>query len=101
MNHCPCGYYGDPRRACTCAVGAVIASRSGSVDRLDVPGIPTSSCRIGAPTSSRTRGKVEGQNEATLNIRLGNVLVQVTAVVPNGAAEYVARTEANAIAANG
>jgi len=23
MNPCPCGYYGDPRRACTCAPGAI------------------------------------------------------------------------------
>ena len=23
MNPCPCGYHGDPRRACTCAAGAV------------------------------------------------------------------------------
>ena len=30
MNLCPCGYHGDPRRACTCAVGVLVASRSGS-----------------------------------------------------------------------
>jgi hypothetical protein len=23
MNPCPCGYYGDPRRACSCAPGAI------------------------------------------------------------------------------
>jgi hypothetical protein len=23
MNPCPCGYFGDPRRACTCAPGAI------------------------------------------------------------------------------
>src|SRR5215210_93797 len=23
MNPCPCGYVGDPRRACTCALGAI------------------------------------------------------------------------------
>ena len=23
MNPCPCGYYGDPRRACSCATGAI------------------------------------------------------------------------------
>src|SRR5215218_8541059 len=23
MNPCPCGYFGDPRRACSCAPGAI------------------------------------------------------------------------------
>ncbi|MBW3633910.1 MAG: ATP-binding protein [Chloroflexi bacterium] len=23
MNPCPCGYYGGPRRACSCAPGAI------------------------------------------------------------------------------
>jgi len=29
MNPCPCGYSGDPRRACTCAPGAIGRYRSG------------------------------------------------------------------------
>jgi magnesium chelatase family protein len=48
MNPCPCGYYGDPRRACSCAPGAIGRYQkriSGPLlDRidihLDVPRIP-------------------------------------------------------------
>ncbi|MFN8590430.1 MAG: YifB family Mg chelatase-like AAA ATPase [Thermomicrobiales bacterium] len=48
MNPCPCGYYGDPRRACTCAPSAVSRYQkriSGPLlDRIDlhleVPRIP-------------------------------------------------------------
>jgi hypothetical protein len=41
---------------------------------------------------------VEG-NEATLYLRLGNVLLRVTAGVPDGPAEYIARQVANAVMA--
>ena len=48
MNPCPCGYYGDPRRACSCAPGAISRYQkriSGPLlDRIDihleVPRIP-------------------------------------------------------------
>src|SRR5215210_3168381 len=30
MNPCPCGYAGDPCRACSCAPGVLVATRSGS-----------------------------------------------------------------------
>ncbi len=48
MNPCPCGYFGDPRRACSCAAGAIARYQkriSGPLlDRidihLDVPRIP-------------------------------------------------------------
>lgn len=30
MNPCPCGYFGDPRRSCSCAASAVSRYRSGS-----------------------------------------------------------------------
>ena len=36
MNPCPCGYYGDPCRACSCALGAIGRCRSGSL--LDAKG---------------------------------------------------------------
>ena len=29
-NPCPCGYYGDPRRACSWVVGVTVAGRSDS-----------------------------------------------------------------------
>jgi predicted ATPase with chaperone activity len=48
MNPCPCGYFGDPRRACSCAAGAIGRYQkriSGPLlDRIDihleVPRIP-------------------------------------------------------------
>jgi hypothetical protein len=30
LHGCPCGYFGDPRRACTCAPGVLVATRSDS-----------------------------------------------------------------------
>ena len=40
LNPCPCGYYGDPERACTCSVGAIQRYRkriSGPLlDRIDI-----------------------------------------------------------------
>ncbi|HKG29421.1 MAG TPA: hypothetical protein VKB01_09825 [Thermomicrobiales bacterium] len=29
MDPCPCGYYGDPRRACTCPSGAIVRYQEG------------------------------------------------------------------------
>ncbi len=63
MNPCPCGYHGDPRRACTCAPGAIARYQkriSGPLlDRidihLDVPRIPheqLSDRRPGEPSAA-------------------------------------------------
>ena len=58
-----------------------------------------------APVESMPPGEaaVVGQgaqgSETTLYIRLGNVLLRVTAVVPDGPADYVARQVANVVMA--
>lgn len=59
MNPCPCGYYGDPERACTCSIGIIQRYRkriSGPLlDRIDihieVPRVPFEKL------SSATRGE--------------------------------------------
>jgi magnesium chelatase family protein len=65
MNLCPCGYYGDPRRACSCAPGAISRYQkriSGPLlDRidihLDVPRIPHEQL------SDRHPGEPSGANQ--------------------------------------
>lgn len=69
MNPCPCGYYGDPRRACTCAASAVSRYQkriSGPLlDRidihLDVPRIPHEQLteRRAGESSAAIRERVE------------------------------------------
>jgi hypothetical protein len=51
------------------------------------------------PDEAAVVGQGAEGNEATLYLRLGNVLVRVTAVVPDGPAESVAREAANAVVA--
>ncbi|MBL8128411.1 MAG: ATP-binding protein, partial [Chloroflexia bacterium] len=73
MNPCPCGYYGDPRRACTCAASAVSRYQkriSGPLlDRidihLDVPRIPHEQLteRRSGESSSEIRERVERARE--------------------------------------
>jgi magnesium chelatase family protein len=87
MNPCPCGYYGDPRRACLCPAPLVAkyASRlSGPLrDRLDlvvpVATIPASDLERGEPgeSSDVVRGRVltararqEARTPGILNARL-------------------------------
>jgi magnesium chelatase family protein len=73
MNPCPCGYYGDPRRACSCAASAVSRYQkriSGPLlDRIDihleVPRIPHEQLaerRPGEP-SAAIRARVERARE--------------------------------------
>ncbi|MFP4343358.1 MAG: YifB family Mg chelatase-like AAA ATPase [Anaerolineales bacterium] len=69
MNPCPCGYYGDPERACTCAMGMIQRYRkriSGPLmDRIDlhveVPRVPYEKLMRSAlgETSSAIRARVE------------------------------------------
>ena len=69
LNPCPCGYYGDPERACTCSLGMIQRYRkriSGPLlDRIDinieVPRVPyekLSQMREGEP-SAAIRARVE------------------------------------------
>jgi len=69
LNPCPCGYYGDPERACTCSLGMIQRYRkriSGPLlDRIDinieVPRVPyekLSQMRAGEP-SAAIRARVE------------------------------------------
>jgi magnesium chelatase family protein len=73
MNPCPCGYYGDPLKACTCSAGTVTKYQkriSGPLlDRIDihieVPRVEyekLSDSRLGEP-SSAIQARVEGARE--------------------------------------
>ena len=52
------------------------------------------------PGEAAVVGQGAEGNEATLYVRLGNVLLRVTAVVPDGPADYLARQIVNAVIAN-
>ncbi len=68
MNPCPCGYYGDPERACTCSLGAIQRYRhriSGPLlDRIDihieVPRLPY----------EKLRGLRRGEPSAAIRTRI-------------------------------
>ncbi|MFN2140244.1 MAG: ATP-binding protein, partial [Candidatus Promineifilaceae bacterium] len=73
MNPCPCGYYGDPRRECTCSPSTVTRYQkriSGPLlDRIDihieVPRVEyekLSSDRLGEP-SAQVQARVEAARE--------------------------------------
>jgi hypothetical protein len=51
------------------------------------------------PGEAAVVGQGAEGNEATLYVRLGTILLRVTAVVPDGPAEYVTRQVANAVIA--
>ncbi len=73
MNPCPCGYYGDPERACTCSVGIIQRYRkriSGPLlDRIDlhieVPRVPFEklSRATAGETSAVIRARIEAARE--------------------------------------
>lgn len=95
-NPCPCGYYGDPERACTCTPWQVIKYRSRIsgplLDRIDlhvsVGRVPFSDLRQTASgeTSSIVRGRVLAARErqshrfrgtaVNCNARMGRTLIQ-------------------------
>lgn len=64
MNPCPCGYYGDPRRACTCGQNRVLAYRSKIsgplLDRIDIH------VAVPAVKYQDMQGKAAGKDSATM-----------------------------------
>jgi magnesium chelatase family protein len=85
MNPCPCGYFGDPRRACSCAASAVSRYQkriSGPLlDRIDihleVPRIPHEQLadrRPGEP-SAAVRARVERAREVQSGRFAGSTLL--------------------------
>jgi hypothetical protein len=67
--------------------------------RAEARGLPLVSIESMPPGEAAVVGQGAEGNEATLYVRLGNVLLRVTAVVPDGPAEYVARQVANEVVA--
>ena len=64
MNPCPCGYYGDPRRACTCGQARVLAYRSKIsgplLDRIDIH------VTVPAVKYQDLQGRAAGMDSATM-----------------------------------
>ncbi len=100
MNPCPCGYYGDPRRACSCAPGAIGRYQkriSGPLlDRidihLDVPRIPheqLSDRRPGEP-SEAIRERVERAREIQAARFAGTTLLTNADMGPKELREHAA-----------
>jgi hypothetical protein len=67
--------------------------------RAEARGLPLVPIESMPPGEAAVVGPGAEGNEATLYVRLGNVLLRVTAVVPDGPAEYVARQVANEVVA--
>ena len=88
MNPCPCGYYGDPVKACTCAMGTVTKYQkriSGPLlDRIDihveVPRVEydkLSSTRLGEPSDA-----IQKRVEAARQVQRGRFATLVESVSP-------------------
>jgi hypothetical protein len=67
--------------------------------RAEARGLPLVPIESMPPGEAAVVGQGAEGNEATLYVHLGNVLLRVTAVVPDGPAEYVARQVANEVVA--
>jgi magnesium chelatase family protein len=88
MNPCPCGYYGDPVKACTCAMGTVTKYQkriSGPLlDRIDihveVPRVEydkLSSTRLGEPSDA-----IQKRVEAARQVQRGRFATLIESVSP-------------------
>ncbi|MBN2002858.1 MAG: YifB family Mg chelatase-like AAA ATPase, partial [Anaerolineae bacterium] len=108
MNPCPCGYYGDPERACTCAPGIIQRYRkrlSGPLlDRIDlhieVPRVAydkLAKATAGEP-SSAIRARVEAAREHQRQRFAGTKLVCNADMGPGEVRQFCAlRDEAQAL----
>ena len=104
MNPCPCGYYGDPRRSCSCATSAVARYQkriSGPLlDRIDihleVPRIPHEQLadrRPGEP-SAAVRDRVERAREVQAKRYAGTPLLTNADMGPRELRQFAALDEA-------
>ena len=68
MNPCPCGYYGDPQKACTCSP----IQRTRYVGRISGPMLDRFDLLVGVPrlTSDELSRAVEGDSSATVKARI-------------------------------
>ena len=104
MNPCPCGYHGDPRRACTCAPSAVSRYQkriSGPLlDRIDihleVPRIPHEqlSDRRPGELSAAVRERVERARAVQSRRFAGTTLLTNADMGPKELRQYAALDEA-------
>jgi magnesium chelatase family protein len=104
MNPCPCGYYGDPVRQCTCSPGLVARYQkriSGPfIDRVDmfieVPHVDyekLSDDRLGEP-SEKIRGRIEIARDRQLARFKGTKLVCNAEMTPTEVRDFCRTEEA-------
>ena len=75
---CPCGYYGDPKRACKCLPGAISRYQrrvSGPIlDRIDihieVPSVETQKLVGKTKENARTSREIQGEVQLARNIQI-------------------------------
>jgi hypothetical protein len=79
--------------------GAAVALPYFAAARAEVRGLSLVPIESMPPGEAAVVGQVAAGNEATFYVRMGNVLLRVTAVVAEGPAEYVARQVADAVIA--
>ena len=79
--------------------GAALALPYFAAARAEARGLSLVPTESMPPDEAAVSGQGADGNEATIYMRLGNVLLRVTAVVPDGPADYIAHQVANAVVA--
>jgi len=75
LNPCPCGFYGDPVKECTCSLSQIIKYRSKIsgplLDRIDIHiEVPRVNCReVMKKSSTESSGNIRKRVEAARNIQ--------------------------------